>query len=74
MSDFSKIGITFGAYDFVYTGTTDIMEPRIVPAITLRELNDSGGYYFMYLFNSWKLHSNIWEELPIYNVVIWWVE
>ena len=49
--DFVKKRIEFGAYAIVYIVTHNNMKKRSVPAITLKESNEEGGYFFMSLIN-----------------------
>ena len=55
----------FGAYAMVYMGTKGNMKKRSVPAISLKASNEEGGYFFMSLYTGKRLHSYIWEEMPI---------
>ena len=63
--DFGKRRIEFGAYAMVYVGTHNNMKKGSVPAIALNASNEEGGYFFMSLYSVKRLHSYIWEELPI---------
>ena len=47
--DFSQKKISFGAYKFVDTGTSNNMKTRDNPTISLSMTNNAGGYYFMSL-------------------------
>ena len=49
----------------VYTVTSNSMESRSVPGVNLKPLNNDGGQYFMSLYTGMRVHSYIWEELPI---------
>ena len=60
----------FGSYCLVYIGTRNNMRHRCVTAISLRESNAFGGLYIIYLSNGKRLHSYIWEALPIENKMI----
>ena len=54
--------IIFGSYAVSYKGTKNNMSGRGIPAITLRESNDAGGYYFMSLETGERLHCHIWTD------------
>ena len=41
------------------------MESRSIPAIALHTSNDNGGHYFMNLETGKRMHSYIWNEVPI---------
>ena len=58
----------------VYTGTSNNMKSRSVPGIALKPSNNDGGQYFMSLYTGKRVHSYIWEELPIEDGVIQRVE
>ena len=49
----------------VYMGTKGNMKKRCVPAIALKASNEEGGYFFMSLYTGKRLHSYIWEDIPI---------
>ena len=68
--DFNHNKIIFGSYALTYTGTTNNMKARSVPAIALGPSNEWGGYYFMSLYTGKRLHSYSWTELPIDQDVI----
>ena len=36
-----------------------------VPAIALKASNEEGGYFLMSLYSGKRLHSYIWEDIPI---------
>ena len=72
--DFSRAMITFGSYAMVYTGTTNSMKQRSVPAIALRRSNSAGGNYFMSLYSGKRIHGYKWEKLPTDEHVIARVE
>ena len=63
--DFGKKRIEFGAYTMVYMGTKGNMKKRSVPAIALKASNEEGEYFLMSLYTGKRLHSYIWEEIPI---------
>ena len=50
------------------------MRKRIVPGIVLKTSNNAGGCYFMSLYTGKRIHSYIWDKLPIYDEVISRVE
>ena len=54
----------------VYMGTHNNTGKRSVPALELKVSNEEGGYVFMSLYSVEILHSNIWEEIHIYQDVI----
>ena len=54
----------------VYTGTTNDMKRRSIPAIALKKSNYYGGYYFMSLYTGKCLHRYQWTEIPIDDDVI----
>ena len=58
------LGIPFGSYTLVYTGTSNTLDSRSTPCIALRESNNNGGYYFMSLETGRQIHSNKWVEMP----------
>ena len=62
--------IAYGSYALVYTGTSNTLNSRSVPAIALRESNNNGGHYFMLLESGQRIHSNKWVEMPITQVQI----
>ena len=62
--------IAYGSYALVYTGTSNTLNSRSIPAITLRESNNNGGHYFMSLESGRRIHSNKWIEMPITEVQI----
>ena len=64
----------FGAYAMVHVDASKNMKKRSVPAIALRISNNAGGFYFMSLCTGKRIHSYIWEELPIDKDVIEKVE
>ena len=66
--------IPFGAYSMVCTGTSNIMKIRSVPGIALKPSNNDGGQYFMFLYSGKRIHSYIWEDLPIDEGLIHRVE
>ena len=68
--DFGNKRIKFGAYAMVYVGTHNNMKKRSVPEIVLKASNEEGGYLFMSLYSGKRLHSYIWEELPIDQDII----
>ena len=41
------------------------MKKRSVPEIALKVSNEEGVYFFMSLYTGKRLHSYIWEEMPI---------
>ena len=43
---------------------------RSVPEIALKASNEEGGYFFMSLYTGKRLHSYIWEEIPIHQDTI----
>ena len=46
------------------------MKKRSVSSIALKASNEEGGYFFMSLYTVKRLHSYIWEEIPIYQDTI----
>ena len=62
--------IVYGSYALVHAGTKNNLDSRTVPAVALRDSNNSGGHYFMSLISSKCMHANNWEELPITNEII----
>ena len=62
--------IHLGAYALVYSGTANNMKSRAVPVIDLRRSNSAGGYYFMSLHSSIRIHGYSWDKLPIDNYII----
>ena len=65
--DFNMNRIAFGSYALVYSGTTNRMDSRATPAISLYESNQEGGHYFLSLNSGKRLHSRKWVEIPISN-------
>ena len=59
-SNYNKMRITFGAYAQEYIGITNSPKQITVGAITLRQANERGEYYFMYLATVKQLHYFIW--------------
>ena len=49
----------------VYSVTTNRMNSRATPDISLYESNEEGGHYFMSLNSGKRIHSRKWAELPI---------
>ena len=45
-------------------------EKRSVTAIALKALNEEEKYFFMPLYTGKRIHSFIWEEIPIYQDTI----
>ena len=68
--DFHRKRIHFGGYSMVYTGTENNMNSRTVPAISLKESNDTNGKYFMSLNTGKRIHNKNWDQLPIDEFVI----
>ena len=66
--------IVFGAYALVYTGTSNSMKSRAVPAIALRRSNNAGGHYFTSLHTGKIIRGYKWQELPLDEHVIERVE
>ena len=62
--------ISFGAFAYVYTETSNTMAKRSVPAIALRPSNENGGHYFMNVETGKRLNSFVWKEVPIPDSVI----
>ena len=58
----------------VYTVKINSMKSRSVPLVTLKTSYNDGGQYFMSLYTGMRIHSYIWEELPIDDGVIQRVE
>ena len=46
------------------------MKGRSVPGISLKPSNNDGGQYFMSLYSGKRIHSYIWEYLPINDGMI----
>ena len=68
--DFNHKRIKFGSYAMVYTGTTNDIKIRSVPAIAFNKSNYHGGHYLMSLYTGKHLHSYQWTELPINDDII----
>jgi hypothetical protein len=66
--------IVYGSYALVYTGTSNNMKARSIPAIVLRASNQHGRHYFMSLYSGKRIHSYEWKELPVDDDVIERVE
>jgi hypothetical protein len=66
--------INFGSYAYIHTGTSNDMNTRSVPAVALRQANRDGGHYFMNLETGKRMHSYIWDEIPISGSAIATVE
>ena len=49
----------------VHIGTTNKMKSRRVLEVSLKESDDSGGYYFRNIFTRKWTHNYNWNELPI---------
>ena len=58
----------------VYISRSNSMKSRSVPGVALKPSNNGGGQYFMSLYTGKRVHSYIWEELPIDDGVIQRVE
>ena len=56
--------IAYGAYALAHIETTNTIKARSIPAIALYP-GDNGDYYFMSLWSGRRIHTKIWEELPI---------
>ena len=54
----------------VYTGTTNYMKIKSIPAIALKESNEHGVHSFMSQYTVKCLHRYQWIEIPIDDDVI----
>ena len=54
----------------VYTGTSNTMETRALPAIVLKQANIFRGYYFLLLETYKTIHGNKWQVQPMNDRVI----
>ena len=72
--DVALKGLYFCAYAMFYADMKNTMKIRSVPAIALKASNETGGFYFIYLYTKNSMHSYIWYELPIYHKIIRQVE
>ena len=70
MIDFKTSRVPFGTYVMAYVGTNNSMEARSVPAISLKQSNIFGGYFFLSLESMRVLHSRKWVELPFAEEVL----
>ena len=61
----NKKMISYGSYAYVYIDSNNNMNSRSVPAIALRPSNNNGGYYFLNLETNRRIHSYVWNQLPI---------
>ena len=68
--DMGQNKLAFGSYALVQIGTTNTMQIRCVPAISLKVSNDSGGYYFMNIFTGKLMHSYNRKELSTTEEII----
>ena len=68
--DFNQESVVFGSFALFYKVTTNGMNRRIIPPITINESNNHGGHYFMSLYTGKILYSHEWKQLPIENDVI----
>ena len=66
--------INFGSYAYIHTRTSNNMNTRSVPAVALRQANRDGGHYFMNLETGKRMHSYIWDEIPISSSAIATIE
>ena len=57
--------IDFVSYVMVHIGTTNTIKSSCVLDISLKESNDSGGYYFIHIFTGKHMSSYNWKEVPI---------
>ena len=58
--NFNQDVIMFGSYALVYTGTSNYMNRRSIPSISLKKSNDHAGHYFISLYTGNILHSYEW--------------
>lgn len=72
--DLKQNRLPYGAYAQVWIGTKNNMTECCIPGIALRASNRKGGFYFMSLYSGKRIHSYIWEELPISDEIIERVE
>ena len=72
--DFKMKIIFSGSYAMVYTGITKILKRRSIPSIALRESNEDGGHFFMFIYTGKYIHSDNWVELSIEDGVFKRVE
>ena len=63
--NFSANHIAFDAYEMVHTGTIKNMKAREISTITLKSLNQLGGYIFMSLLSGKKMRGVKWTQKPI---------
>ena len=68
--NFKKTRLPFGAYAIVHSGTDNTMNSRGLPAIALKESNESNSFFFMSLKSGKRLNCNKWATLPIPENVI----
>ena len=54
--DFNQESVVFGSFALFYKVTTNGMNRRIIPPITLNESNNHGGNYYMRLCTGERLH------------------
>ena len=71
--DYNRKMIPFGAYAMVYFGTNNTMAQRAVPAIALYEGTLDGNYFFT-LDTGKKIHSKKWDQLPISDEILDYVD
>ena len=62
--------ISYGSYPYVHIDSKNNMNLRSVPAIALRPSYNNGGYYFFNLETNKRIHSYIWNQLPIPQKII----
>ena len=57
--------VPFGSYAIIHAGTDNTLNTRGIPAIALRNSNESTGHYFMSLATGKRLNSNKWTSVPL---------
>ena len=68
--DMGKKNIYFVSHTMVHINRMKIKNCRVVPEISLKASNNSGGYYFYEYIYGGKMHRYNWKELPIPEEVI----
>ena len=72
--DLSIKRLEFGLHVMVHSGTAGNMSERSIPVIALKPSNNAGGHFFMSLYSGERIHGYNWDDLPIDEAVIEWVE
>ena len=64
----------FVSYAMLFTEKTKTLKRIRIPNIVLKESNEDGWHFFMYLYTGKEIHSNDWVESPVDDEVVKRVE